>query len=289
MDTTFDRARRRAAYSRLARVVGRDAPRELLPLEEATRRLRPFARRYVGVRPIPVSQVVGTDSRGGDFDRDFNPRRPGVRDRWRQLERAFPDAAFPPIVVYKLGEAYFVVDGHHRVAIARRRGMETIDAEVTELKARWHLPADADVVELIHAEQERIFMEMSGLDEAHPGLRIRLSRPVGYIQLLETIQLHGYHLMQSSGSVLPPADIARDWYEQVYRPTVEAIHEERLDEVCPGATDSDRFLWVWDRRRELMPEYGCRPLGEAARRATEQLARNRHGVRGALRRRPVPA
>jgi hypothetical protein len=38
-----------------------------------------------------------------------------------------------------------------------------------------------------------------------------------------------------------------------------------------------------------MPEYGCRPLGEAARRATEQLARNRHGVRGALRRRPVPA
>jgi hypothetical protein len=284
MATTFERARRRSAYSRLARVVGRNAPRELLPLEEAMRRLRPFARRYVGVRPIPLSQVVGTDSRGGDFDRDFNPRRPGVRDRWERLERAFPDAAFPPIVAYQLGEAYFVIDGHHRVAIARRRGMQTIDAEVTELTARWHLPADADVVELIHAEQERIFMEMSGLAEAHPGLRIRFSRPVGYIQLLETIQLHGYHLMQESGSVLPPAEIARAWYENVYRPTVEAIHEERLDEVCPGATDSDRFLWVWDRRRELMPEYGCRPLAEAARSVTAGRARERRGV---LRRRPA--
>jgi hypothetical protein len=276
--TTFERARRRTLYSRLARVVRQDVPAELLPLEEATRRLRPFSRSYVGLRPIPVARIVGTDSREGDFDREFKPRRAGVRDRWEQVERAFPDGAFPPIVVYQLGEVYFVIDGHHRVAIARRRGVETIDAEVTELKARWHLPADADVVELIHAEQERIFMDQSGLAEAHPDLRMRFSRPVGYIQLLETIQMHGYHLMQREGRVLPPAEISNDWYERVYSPTVVAIHEELLHEVCPGATDSDRFLWVWDRRRELMPEYGCQQLGEAARRATERLARERRGL-----------
>ncbi len=284
MATTFDRARRRGAYARLARVVGKDAPRDLLSLDEATRRLRPFARRYVGLRPIPVAKIVGTDSRGTDFDRDFNPRRPAIRDRWQQVERAFPDDAFPPIVVYQLGDVYFVIDGHHRVAIARQRGMEMIDAEVTELKARWHLPADADIVELIHAEQERILMDESGLAEAYPDIRVRFSRPVGYIQLLETIQLHGYHLMQNEGRVAPPADIARAWYEDVYLPTIEAIHEERLDEVCVGATDSDRFLWVWDRRRDLMPEHGCRQLDEVARGTTPQLARGRRGVRGALRR-----
>ena len=58
--------------------------------------------------------------RGGDFDRDFQPRRPDVRERWRRVERAFPEAGFPPIVVYQLGDAYFVIDGHHRVAIARQ-------------------------------------------------------------------------------------------------------------------------------------------------------------------------
>ena len=166
--TSFERARRRSAYRRLARVVrGRSSP-DLLPLEEATRRLRPFERHYVGLRPIPVNQVVGTDSRGGDFDRDFLPRRPEIGTRWRQVEQAYPDGDFPPIVVYQLGDAYFVLDGHHRVAIARQRGMLTIDAEVTELRARWHLRPDADIVELIHAEQQRIFMDESGLDRTRP-------------------------------------------------------------------------------------------------------------------------
>jgi hypothetical protein len=283
--TTFDRARRRSAYARLARIV-QGGSRDLLPLDQAIERLRPFARRYLGIRPIPVSQVVGTEGRGGDFDRDFQPRRPDVRERWRRVEQAFPDAGFPPIVVYQLGEAYFVIDGHHRVAIARQQRMETIDAEVTELRARWHLPADADIVELIHAEQERVFMDESGLGEARPEAHMRFSRPVGYIELLETVQLHGYHLMLAAQRALPRAEIAADWYASVYLPTIEAIHAERLDEVCPEVTDPDRFLWVWNRRRELIPEYGCQQLGEAARRATEELARERRGVRTLVRRTP---
>ena len=284
--TTFDRARRRSAYTRLARIVGRGGPRDLLPLDQAIERLRPFTRRYLGIRPIPVAQIVGTDSRGSDFDRDFLPRRPDVRERWRRVEQAFPDSGFPPIVAYQLGDAYFVLDGHHRVAIARRQRMETIDAEVTALRARWHLPADADIVELIHAEQERIFMDESGLAEARPDAHIRFSRPVGYVELLETVQLHGYHRMLEAQRALPRAEIAEDWYATVYLPTIEAIHAERLDEVCPEVTDPDRFLWVWNRRRELIPEYGCQQLGEAARRATEELARERRGVRSLVRRTP---
>jgi hypothetical protein len=118
---------------------------------------------------------------------------------------------------------------------------------------------------------------------------LRFSRPVGYVQLLETVQIHGYHLMLEAQRALPRGEIADDWYEHVYLPTVEAIHAERLDEVCPEVTDPDRFLWVYQRRRELTPEYGAQQLGETARRATEELARERRGVRGLLRRRPAPA
>jgi hypothetical protein len=272
-------------YSRLARVVGaQSGPRELLDLEEATQRLRPFARRYLGVRAIPVSQIVGTDSRKGDFDRAFRPRRPDVRERAHQVEDALTDALFPPIVVYQLGDVYFVIDGHHRVAIARLRGMEMIDAEVTELRARWHLPADADVVELIHAEQERIFMDESGLALARPDVRIRFSRPIGYIQLLETVQIHGYHLMLESERLLSREEIAADWYTRVFLPTIDVIHREHLDDVCPEVTDADRFLWVYQRRRELVPEHGRQPLGEAARKATDELARERRGIRRFIRR-----
>jgi hypothetical protein len=131
-------------------------------------------------------------------------------------------------VVYQLGDAYFVIDGHHRVALARERGMEMIDAEVTELRARWHLPADADIVELIHAEQERIFMDESGLAAAHPDVRIRFSRPVGYVQLLETVQIQGYHLMLQAQRILAREEIVSDWYTHVFLPHPSRRARRRL-------------------------------------------------------------
>src|SRR5919106_6792826 len=245
---TFERARRRSAYWRVAASVGARRERELLPLDEATTRLRPFQRNYAGLRAIPVAQIVGTDSRGRDFDRDFLPRRPDVGDRWRRVEGAYPDGGFPPIVVNQLGGAYFVIDGHHRVAIARQRGVEMIDAEVTELRARWHLPADADLVELIHAEQERIFVEDSGLGRSRPDARIRFSRPAGYLELLENVQIHGYHLMLAAGRALDPAEIAADWYDRVYLDAVAAIRAGGLDRAYPDATEPDLFLCVYQRR-----------------------------------------
>jgi hypothetical protein len=253
--------------------------RDLLPLDEATKRLRPFARRYIGIRPIDLSSIVGTDSRGNDFDRTFQARRPEVSERRRRVEAAFPHGDFPPIVAYKLGDAYFVVDGHHRVAAARRLRMKTIDAEVTELTARWHLGADADLAELVHAEQERIFMAESGLADALPDARIRFSLPVGYVQLLETIQIHGYQLMLEAQRPLDRRDIALDWYSRVYLPTVDVIRDERLDHVCPDATDPDRFLWVYERRRELVVEDGIRQLDDAARRVISRVPPKRRGVR----------
>ena len=132
-------------------------------LEDATDRLRPSSRRHAGVRPIPVRQIMGTESRGADFDRDFAPRRADVARRLRALAAAFPEGGYPPIVVHQIGDAFFVLDGHHRVALARRQGTEQIDADVTVLRARWRLRADADAEELVHGEQERLFMEQSGL------------------------------------------------------------------------------------------------------------------------------
>jgi hypothetical protein len=258
MDTTFGRARRRHVFRRFGRRNGHEP--ELLSLDEAERRLRPFERRYLGISPIPVAQVVGTDSRRADFDRDFLPRRAEIGGRWRNVEHAFPDGDFPPLVAYQLGDAYFVIDGHHRVAIARQRGMEMIDAEVTELVARWHLHADADVVELIHAEQQRIFMVESGLDESRPTVCINFSRPVGYIELLENVQIHGYHLMRAAGRILEPAEIAADWYDRIYRPALGWIEGEGIRERDPDATDGDLFLWLYRTRRERAPECGCPPL-----------------------------
>ena len=95
----------------------------LLELAEVERRLRPFDRRYLGVREIPLEEIVGTDSRASDFTRDFRPLYPFSRDRLRSLEDAFADGAFPPIVTVKLGDVYFDrrSSPHHPRAAQRAR------------------------------------------------------------------------------------------------------------------------------------------------------------------------
>ena len=189
----------------------------LLQLDEVDRRLRPFRRRYLGVRAIPLEALVGTDGRASSFTRDFRPLHAFSRDRLRSLEAAFADGAFPPIVTVKLGEAYFVIDGHHRASLARRGGAETIDADVTELVARVPLPAGTDMLELVLRELERIFVEDSGLAEARPGVRFSVSRPAHYLELLENIQVHGYHMVRGRKRVLENSEIAGDWYDSIYR------------------------------------------------------------------------
>ena len=199
----------------------------MLQLDHAERALRPFNRRYAGIQSIPLDRIVGTDSRIGDFDRDFLPQRAELGERWRRVEHAFVDIELAPIVVNQLGDAYFVVDGHHRVAIARQQRREWIDAEVTELRALWHLKADAGLDELIHAEQHRIFMQESGLALVHPDACIAFSEPQGYAQLLENLQAHGYRLMMRHGRALTPSEIAADWYEQVYLAALDVFERRR--------------------------------------------------------------
>jgi ParB-like chromosome segregation protein Spo0J len=45
----------------------------------------------------------------------------------------------PPVKLYKLEEAYFVVDGHHRVSVARYHDVPTVEAAVVEFHPK--LPA----------------------------------------------------------------------------------------------------------------------------------------------------
>jgi hypothetical protein len=236
----------------------------LLELDEVERRLKPFGRRYLGVRAIPLDALVGTDSRAGSFTRDFRPLLASSRDRLRSLEAAFADGAFPPIVAVKLGETYFVIDGHHRTALARRGAAEWIDADVTELIARVPLSAGADMLEVVLRELERIFLEDSGLAEARPGVRVLVSRPAHYLELLENIQIHGYHMMRGRGNVLEDAEIAADWYDAIYTPTLAAFDRLRLGGTERDARPPGDLFLVLHRqhRRDAFPSTGCPHLAQ---------------------------
>jgi hypothetical protein len=137
-----------------------------------------------------------------------------------------------------------------------------IDADVTELVARVPLAAGADMLEVVLRELERIFLEDSGLAEARPGVRIAVSRPAHYLELLENIQVHGYHLMRGRERVLENAEIAADWYDATYTPTLAAIDRLRLDRVYRDTPPGDLFLVLHRHRRDAFPTIGCPHLSQ---------------------------
>lgn len=269
LPSTFEKARRREVYRRFARLVtGKDS--RLLPFDEVKDRIRMFEQSYRGIRPIPVKNIVGSASRMSGFDKDFLPTRPELRQRWQSIERAFPQGGFPPIIVYKLGDSYFVVDGHHRVGIARVKRIDYIDAEITELRTDYEIPVGADIGRIIMAEQEQLFMRESGLARARPRARIEFTRAPGYLELLELVKLHGFNLMMERREVLNIEEITGDWYDRVYEPTADLIREEHLHDAFPDSTVTDVFLHIWQRRRAIFAERGATSLEGAVKTVSQE-------------------
>jgi hypothetical protein len=225
----------------------------LLPFREVERRLGLVSQAYAGAQTIEVDRIVGSLDRTVDFDRDFRPRAPGLASRLQALHKRYPDGDFPAINVYEVGGAYFVVDGHHRVAWSRQQGRRFIDAEVIRLNTEYELGDDVDVLTLIHTQQQRRFMHDSGLDEVRPDASFEMLRPDAYVELLGAVEAFGYRRSVEAGSLLTRAETGRAWYDSEYLPAVAAIHEVGLNRRYAFKTDADLFLWVAGKRRSLEP------------------------------------
>jgi hypothetical protein len=142
VDADFTRARRRARLRALvARIRREHTSNRLLSFDEV-RRARSVAnnRLHRGTRVVEAEEIVGSVGRWDEFDRSFLPARASVGHKWKRIDRAFQRGEdLPPVELYEIGDAYFVVDGHHRVSVARYHGVPTLEAAVAEFDPK--LPA----------------------------------------------------------------------------------------------------------------------------------------------------
>ena len=95
-------------------------------------------RRPVGLRSVPLDRIVGTMRHPSQNTADFLPlprlRGANWRGRWQRITRAMDRLeTLPPIDLVQVGDDYYVMDGHNRVAAARRAGGVEVDADVTRL------------------------------------------------------------------------------------------------------------------------------------------------------------
>ena len=146
----FDRARRQASWARLARWLHGRSSSCLPVLGEVTtipgaagsggRRLeyervsRPGA--GAGVMVL-IEQIVGTvePTRSRCFDSHFRPTSDVPRTRFERIATEIRSGrGMDPVDLYRYGGQYYVLDGHHRIAVARALGERWVCANITEVR-----------------------------------------------------------------------------------------------------------------------------------------------------------
>ena len=264
----FQRARFKAFLNRVWGALS-GQPSTLLSYDEIKEKLHVGGPIYRGVKTVRVDQIAGSLNRYHEFDRVFLPKSDQLANRWQSVNRAFyQDISLPPVVLYKVGQVYFVVDGHHRVSVAREQGQIFIEAEVRECATRVNITPNIRPEDLVILENKVNFLERTSLDDLIPDANIKLTIPDGFDRMLEHIAVHRYFMGLDLKRDISEEEAILHWYDTVYLPIVKVIRDTEILKEFPDKTEGDLYLWVLDHQHYLAREEGLplQPPEEAARK-----------------------
>lgn len=226
----FSRARRQEALARLVRRLrgGSGGVDVMLPFDEVVAALGRRGERFLGQEHVRLDTIIGSVDRETGFDRMFRPTSSLARSRFERINTALRSGeAMPPVELYRIGEAHFVLDGHHRVAVARSLGWKDINALVTEVETIVGTGADLRMEDLPTKGHERLFHDRVPLPtEWRP--EIRLGSGPDYGSLAEGVEAWGFRYMQQVRKLLDRRETAVAWYTKEYMPSLQLLREAGL-------------------------------------------------------------
>ncbi len=252
----FLRARRRADIRAvLAPLSGQH--QDLLSFDEVRRRLHGIESAATLLEDVPLDAIIGSVGRYQDFTREFLPRNDSDRSRWVGVKLAMTGLeGVPPISVYRVGDAYFVRDGNHRVSVARQLGATYIQAYVTPVHTRVTLSPDDQPDDLIIKSEHASFLEETEIDRLRPDADMRVTVPGQYEKLLDHIHVHQYFMGIDLDRPVSFAESVGHWYDAVFMPVVEAIRAHGLLLGFEDRTEADLYLFLAEHRAQLEQDFG---------------------------------
>ncbi len=252
----FYRARRRADMEQLlARLTGKSA--DLLCYGEVRDLLKAKPSEHVGYQEIPLMAIVGSVERCSDYTRSFLPLKDGDQQRWTGIQQAIVGSkGLPPIRVYRVGEVYFLIDGHHRVSVARQRGRTSLKAYVIEIRSPVPLALGAKPEDLALKAEYADLMERARLDQTRPDADLIVTG-MGQVATLEAqIESHRRFMEVHERRNVSLEEAAASWYDAVYLPAVSMIRELTMESSFPEQTETDLYLWMCAHRAALADALG---------------------------------
>jgi len=206
-----------------------------------------------GIRTIPIDKIVGSLGRYQDFTEGFKLNSEKISGRYEAIKNAVSHGKIlPPIKVYQILDRYFVIDGHHRVTVAKNEmSAKDVDAEVIEILFDLKLSSDKKYSystekarDFLIRLEENIFEKKTYLKNAILKYPVKLTELTSFGKYYEEIE--GFKKTYNNGELSKKAIVYASylWYEKRFLPSVEIILQEKILDHFPKRTYSDLYLWI---------------------------------------------
>ncbi|MBF0301661.1 MAG: Lrp/AsnC ligand binding domain-containing protein [Desulfamplus sp.] len=239
--------------------------KDITSFENTQKKECAFDSRERGVQTVKLSQIAGSVGRYQDFDEQFRFKSQVPSERFTSILEAMRcGTVLPPVKLYQIKDEYYVLDGNHRVAAAKKLHHDEILATIIEF-----IPSRETLDNVLYNEMMD-FCDRTGLPRS-----IKLTEVGQYDNLLEQIDEHYTYLKNlastakneisnnaltsystSSSKVSPPltfAAAARDWYRTIYQPLCSIIKRGNIVETFSNRTLADLYVYIsvghWKRKR----------------------------------------
>ncbi|MFZ0451739.1 MAG: Lrp/AsnC ligand binding domain-containing protein [Desulfatiglandaceae bacterium] len=212
----------------------RRSPDEVKDFEEEQRQEEAFESVKRGIHSVPLDQIVGSVGRYHDFDSRFRPKQHVPRERLEHIRDAMRNGKpLLPVKLYQIKDEYFVLDGNHRISVAKELGLSEIDARIVEL-----IPSRNTLENILYREGMD-FREKTGLPEA-----IALTEVGQYAHLMGQIFRHQRFLEKTGKTPVTLEDASSDWYKTIYSPLLAIVERGGLIKFFPKRTSADLYTYI---------------------------------------------
>lgn len=248
-----------------------------------------FDSRERGVQTVKLSQISGSVGRYQDFDEQFRFKSGVPSERFTSILEAMRcGVVLPPVKLYQIKDEYYVLDGNHRVAAAKKLNHDEILATIIEF-----IPSSGTLDNVLYKEMMD-FCDQTGLPRS-----IKLTEVGQYQNLIEQIHQHHEYLTntsdteqqrnsqklsdlskskKSAGTITFGA-AARDWYKTIYQPFCSIIKRGNIAENFKDRTLADLYVYIsvgyWKRKRAA--QYGI-GLGKLIPETMEEFRNEMTGL-----------
>lgn len=256
----FSKVRNKALVNSLQHFLSPEET-QLISLNDIKEMLHPDNEVYVGMQVVPVEKIIGSEGRYNDFDNLFFPKHSHLKNRWLNIDRAYMQGKIlPAVTLYEIGGVYFVRDGNHRVSVAKARGVEFIDAEVTSLRTELRLTPGKSmdtIIRQIIAYEKRLFYAKTNYGDITGDWSLDFTTAGQYDVIYNHILTHKYYINLNQVEEISMTDAIMSWHNTVYMPVVNTINRHKVMKKFRRRTVSDLYVWLikyWDELKKGLGE-----------------------------------